>query len=195
MLAVLLLLLLIVGFVIASLPMRISRVALQNCKRLDGTWSPKRTLKESQKLADLFGAVLLALVCAVTITGTALFMVNSYIIPIPIAFNIFSVFDVDVVQWEANIEEGDLGDVGAQYEQWSQEQGFSSESARFWQDFLWEYWPSLTLWALVLAGLFYWFMGKFYVTTLVRYSEHVLKRQKAYQAWDMRKALRLKHHA
>lgn len=195
MLALFFIVMLIIGGVIASLPIQITRVALQNCKRLDGSWSSKRTIKESQKLADLFGAVALALICAVTITGFALYMVHSYIIPIPIAANIFSVFDVDAVQWEANIEEGELGDVGAQYEHWSQEQGFSGDSARFWQDFLWDYWPSLALWVLVLAALFYWFMAKFYVTTLVRYSKRVLKRQKAYQAWDTKQALCTEHHA
>lgn len=177
-----------IGIVLLSIPRAIFRVAWQNGMRRDGTWSRRRTLIEFRHFADLLGALLLALVLFATVTGGTLVLFHTYIAPIPLIADVFSVFNPDPEIWEAQMEKGDLGDLGEAYEQWSAEQGFSEHSARFWQDFLWENWVYLAAATLFLGGFFYWFIAKYYVKALAHYCKRVLKRQKKYLVWDVRKA-------
>jgi hypothetical protein len=58
------------------------------------------------------------------------------VVPIPIALKIFGASYIDPEVWEYNIEKGDLGDVGGEYEAWSKGHGFSRRTAIFWQYFL-----------------------------------------------------------
>ena len=69
--------------------------------------------------------------------ATPIVLVYGYVVPIPIALKIFGAFHINPVAWEYNIEKGDLGDVGAEYEAWSKDKGFGKRTAVFWQDFLW----------------------------------------------------------
>lgn len=172
------------GIVLVSIPRIILRVAWHNCMRHDGTWSRHRIGREIKHVGDLFGALLLALVLFTTVTGGALSLFHHYVAPLPLIADVFSVFDPDPTVWESRMETGDLGDLGEQYEKWNEEQGFSQENARFWQEYLWENWLSLAAAILLLGGFFYWFIAKYYVKALTHYSKHVLKRQKEYLARD-----------
>ena len=76
------------------------RSTLRNCVRLDGSISSKRTWGEIRRLFK-FGVVLLIIpLFFMAVNGMAVYFVHNYMIPIPIATDIFSVFDIDPVVWK-----------------------------------------------------------------------------------------------
>jgi hypothetical protein len=104
------------------------------------------------------------------------------VVPIPIALKIFSAYHIDPEVWEYNIEEDDLGDVGAEYEDWSEGYGFSKRTARFWQYFLWFTWPFLICYSLYAFALLYLFIIKFSGALFAYYKKKVLRRKVVYHA-------------
>ncbi|MBE9547178.1 MAG: hypothetical protein IMF10_06765 [Proteobacteria bacterium] len=64
--------------------------------RLDGSISSKRTWGEITRLFKLGVVLLIIPLSFVAVNGMVIYFVHNYIIPIPIATNIFSVFDEDV---------------------------------------------------------------------------------------------------
>jgi hypothetical protein len=102
------------------------------------------------------------------------------VVPIPIAVKIFGAYHLYPEMWEYNIEHGDLGDVGAEYEAWSKERGFSKQAAKFWQYFLWYTWPFLIGYALYSFALFYVFINKFSRALFAYYKRKVFRRKTAY---------------
>jgi hypothetical protein len=109
-------------------------------------------------------------------------LVDSYVVPIPLALKIFSAYHLDPEVWEYNIENGDLGDVGEEYEAWSKERGFGKQTAKFWQYFLWYTWPFLIGYALYSFGLFYLFIYKISRALFAYYKKRVLRREAVYYA-------------
>ena len=161
------------------------RSTLRNCVRLDGSISSKRTWGEFKRLLK-FGMVLLIIPLSfIAVNGMAVYFVHNYIIPIPIATDIFSVFNIDPVVWENSIENEALGDVGAQYEEWSRKKGFSPQSARFWQETLWSNWVFFVLFALYLVGTFYFFVVKMCSAVIIYHRKGLFRRKEIYYNMDL----------
>jgi hypothetical protein len=161
------------------------RSTLRNCVRLDGSISSKRTWGEIKRLLK-FGVVLLIIPLSfIAVNGMAVYFVHNYIIPIPIATDIFSVFNIDPLEWENSIENEALGDVGAQYEEWSRKKGFSPQSARFWQETLWHNWVFFTLFALYLVGTFYFFVVKMCSAVIIYHRKGLFRRKEIYYNMDL----------
>lgn len=100
--------------------------------------------------------------------------------------DIFSAFEVDAQAWEAAIETGELGDVGADYEAWGEGKGFSENRLRFWQEFLWSFWPMIVGVVVVFGIGFYWFMSRYFLRMLTKYGKGVVKRERKYRRYDLR---------
>jgi len=109
-------------------------------------------------------------------------LVHSYLVPVPIALKIFSAYHIDPEVWEYNIEKGNLGDVGAEYEAWSKGHGFSKRTAILWQYFLWYTWPFLIGYSLYAFALLYVFINKFSYALFAYYKKKVFRREAAYCA-------------
>ena len=80
------------------------RSTLRNCVRLDGSISSKRTWGEITRLFKLGVVLLIIPLSFVAVNGMVIYFVHNYIIPIPIATNIFSVFDIDPVVRELKMQ-------------------------------------------------------------------------------------------
>ncbi len=161
------------------------RSTLRNCVRLDGSISSKRTWGEITRLFKLGVVLLIIPLSFVAVNGMVIYFVHNYIIPIPIATNIFSVFDIDPVVWENSIENEALGDVGAQYEEWSQRKGFSPQSARFWQETLWSNWVFFALFTLYLVGTFYFLVVKMCSAVIIYQKKGLSRRREIYYNMDL----------
>lgn len=176
--------LILFGLFVLLMPTRVFRTAWANCSRRDGSWSRRRARSEAKHVTDFLGSVLFVLAAVVTATGTVVIVIHSYIVPIPIIVDILGAYDPDPVAWEANIEKGELGDVGARYENWGADHGLSDQSLRFWQEYLWQHWLALLIIGFIVGTCFYWLFAKFYVRAAVKYGQGVLKRKRAYAEWD-----------
>lgn len=185
MIYIILLIVLVVLGLAGPLPYRVFYVATRNVTRLDGTFSKGRLQREVRYATSLLGEFLLLVIIVVSISGFILLVIHEYIVPLPMVADMLSQFDLDPVQWEYNIEHGELGDMGAKYEAWSRSRGFSESSARFWQEFLWMQWIALAAIGSFLAYTGGRFLLHFYGTALVKYAHGVLSRNKAYRRRDL----------
>ena len=162
------------------------RSILRNCVRLDGSISLKRAWWEIRRLVKLGALLLIIPLSFMGVNGLAVYFVHNYIVPIPMAVDILSVFDIDPEVWENTIENEELGDVGAQYEEWSQKQGFSPQSARFWQETLWYNWLLLGLFTLYLLGSFYFWVVKLCSAVIIDHKKGLFRRKEIYYEIDLR---------
>jgi hypothetical protein len=153
-----------------------------NCFWPDGRLNRTRTWREVRYLARFLLSLLGVITLFLAICATPVVLVHSYVVPIPVALKIFGAYHLDPEVWEYNIENADLGDVGAEYESWSKEQGFSKKTAKFWQYFLWYTWPFLIGYALYLFTFFYFFIHKFCRALFAYYKKKVFRRQAVYYA-------------
>ena len=160
------------------------RTVLQNCLRSGKNISWYRTIKEIRRFSQLILKIFITIVFYISLNATLLFFCHEYIVPIPTVIKIFSYFDIDRVIWEQNIEIGQFGDIGAEYEQWSNEEGFSPRTGRFWQEFLWNNWYILIPLILYFGFSFYVSVFKFSFGMLMHYKKRVSRRRIFYGSVD-----------
>ena len=122
----------------------------------------------------------------VGINVIVLYALHNTIIPIPIAMDIFSVFDIDPAAWEHAIEEEEIGDVGAKYEDWSRSKGFSPKTAQFLQKHLWSNWAFYLVLAFYLLASFYLFVIRICICITSYYRKGLLERKETYFDRDLR---------
>ena len=125
--------LIFLGQLIFLIPKSSVQAVRANCRRSNGSWSSGRAKIELVEIVDVSGNLLMGFIIMLAMIIGPLFVVHNYIIPIEMAADIFGAFSLDAEEWEANIETGELGDVGAQYEDWGAKIGLSSTQLRFWQ--------------------------------------------------------------
>ncbi|MFO7738785.1 MAG: hypothetical protein R6V46_09950 [Desulfatiglandaceae bacterium] len=161
-------------------------LAMRNCVRLDGTMSWARTFGELTRLVKLTAVWVFAPLFFVSINIIILYALHNTIIPVPMAIDIFSVFNIDPVAWEHSIEKEALGDVGAKYEEWSRSRGFSLETAEFLQKHLWSNWIFYLIFALYLLAAFYFLVIRLCISITSYYKKGLLKRKETYFDRDLR---------
>ena len=173
-----------VAGVLLLLPYPSFRTALGNCERADGTQSRARTKRERKHAADFAARILLVPIIVVAVVGTSLIVVHEFVAPIPLLLDVMETYEVNSEAWERAIEHEELGDVGARYEEWSSRRGFEANTARFWQETLWNNW--MTLLALLVGGggVFYVAVSKFFVGASVAYQRGVGARAEEYRLHD-----------
>ena len=160
------------------------RTVLQNCFRLDKNISWSRTKKELRRFFKFVLKVLMVIILYIMLNAGFLFICHKYIVPMPTVIKIFSVLDVDPVVWEKNIEIGIFGDIGAEYERWSQNQNISPKMSRFWQEFLWNNWYILVALMLYFGSSFYLSVFKISMGFFKRYRKGVIRRKYFYYSVD-----------
>lgn len=160
------------------------RTVLQNCLRLDKNISWNRTKKEIRRWSQFVLKILMIIILYLIINAGFLFMCHKYIVPIPTVIKIFSAFNIDPVVWERNIEIGIYGDIGEDYERWSENQNFSPKMARFWQEFLWNNWYILIALMLYFGASFYLSVLKISMGFFKHYKKGVVRRKYFYYSVD-----------
>jgi hypothetical protein len=155
-------------------------VAFLNCFSSDGRFNRTRTFREIRYLTKFLLSWIVVIILFLAVCATPIVLVHSYVVPIPIALEIFGEYHFDPAAWEYNIEDGDIGDVGVKYEAWSKERGYSKQTAKFWQYFLWYFWPFLIGYSLYSFAFFYLFIYKFTSGLFAYYKRKVFRREQAY---------------
>ena len=184
-----------VAGIVLLLPYTALRIALRNTRRADGSRSQRRARRERRHAVEFAGHVLLVPLLVVAVAGSALVGVHRFVAPVPLLLDVAGAFDTDAAAWERAIEQERLGDVGAAYESWSRRRGFSYRTARYWQELLWAYWPTLVA-ILTLGGLlFYGLLARVYAGASAAYQRGVYRRQHQYRKRDARAAISQQNEA
>lgn len=137
-----------------NLPQGLMKASEDNCFRLDGGRSRRRSAQERKALRkvrkDLFAVFLI-----VAITGNVLVLaVHTQILPLPIVGKAFSVFSLDTKEWQDNLQATRVDDM---YEAWSRSKRGSTQDAVESQKLLWMGWPIVALGAAAwVLGCMYW---------------------------------------
>ena len=166
------------------------QTVLQNCFRSDKTISWARTKKEIGRFSQFVLMIFIIIVWYTAFNATLLFRWHEYIVPIPTVIKIFSVFDINPVVWEENIEIGIFGDIGEEYEEWIEEKDFSPETGRFWQEILWNYWYILIAIMLYFGVSFYFSVFKLSLAIFMRYEKSVSRQRIFYYSIDQHRSVR-----
>jgi len=141
----------VIDVFIRYIPPRLVNESLDNCMRMDGSWSSRRSAAESRahfKLRTDF----LALFLIVALTGNLLvFFIHSEMIPLPIAFKSMQLFRFDADTWKQKLRDEHIDQ---EFEQFSKSKYFTNyDGIRAKQDWLWYAWP------FVIVIGFAWLIG------------------------------------
>lgn len=162
---------------LAFTPRRIYQEAWKNRGRLDGQHSRRRMREEAVAFMRYFWDLLWVPGIGAVIVVSIATAIHYYIIPLPTAYEIFSLYHPDRQRWEQAMEEGRLGDLGAHYEAWAETRGYDYQTMRFWQQFLWNTWPVWILIGGVLIGGAWWIIQRGYRMASSAYLEGILERR------------------
>ena len=78
--------------------------AFLNCFRPDGSLNRTRTWREVRYLVRFLSTLLVVMLLFLIICATPIVLVHSYVVPIPIALEIFGAYHLDPEIWEARQE-------------------------------------------------------------------------------------------
>jgi len=157
-------------------------IVVLNCFWPDGTINLTRTWREVRYLGRFLSSVLIALMLFVGVTAAPIVWIHSYIVPLPIAAKILSVFHLDEETWEENIFKGEAGEVRKEYDNWSKEQGIGRETSMNLQKFLWHSWHILAAYGLFLLLSFYVLLVRSCHALFSKYKKQVIRRELVYSS-------------
>lgn len=161
---------------------------LRNCVHLDGKFSPERAKAELIHLI-LFLVVITAVpILYIGSNIVVIWSVHKYIVPIPMAMKIFGSFNMDEEAWEDNIERdiSPMEKMSGKYDDWSSQNGVSTETSAMMQKMLWHSWPLYLVGGLFLGILFYLIVVRFCLSLIKDYHRHLIRRKMAYFDRDLK---------
>lgn len=135
------------------------------------------------------GEVLLVPILATTLLTGACFLVDRYLIPLPLLRDVVSLFDLRFSVWDENMESGRFGDVGLTYGEWAQSRGYSANTGFTIRKFLKNNWLALVILSAGLAFFVYWFVIRYYLSALVEYNKELYQRREKYRVLDVIRAV------
>lgn len=180
-------LILFVAFLLLALltfPWRLAAVAAGNAHRTDGSFSRKRARIEVRSGFSFMTEVLLAPILATTMIMGSLFVVDRYVIPLPLLRDVVSLFDAKFDVWDERMESGRFGDVGLTYGEWAKSRGYSANTSYTIRKFVKNNWLALTIVAVGGAVFIYWFVVQYYLSALIQYRNKVFGRREQYRVVD-----------
>jgi len=160
-------------------------MAWANTGRSDGSRSRKRVRIEAQRAASLLAEIVLVPVLAATILAGSIFMVDRYVIPMPLLRDVISLFDLRFSVWDENMETGEFGDVGITYGEWAASRGYSFGAGRTIRKFIKNNWLALVLISVVVSLLAYWFVMQYYLASIRAYKLELMRRREQYRLVDV----------
>ncbi|MGI9517642.1 MAG: hypothetical protein ACR2NP_11385 [Pirellulaceae bacterium] len=167
---------------IVCLPKRIRRAIRKNVQRLDGTISTRRRATErwyfANFLANSLGGVLLCLLMA----NAVVYVVHTTIVPLPLAAQAISQFNVDKATWAENLQNPAHGDIAGQFEAWQMSDGIRAGFDLFG---LVTTWPVVLLLGTFIGIVGFLALGHRYIKYLQYYEAEVGKRYQTYFTHDM----------
>lgn len=141
----------VVEFLVRRMPRKLQELSQQNCFRLDGSLSRRRTAIERRATRKVRWD-LLAVVLIIAFTGNWLLVtIHTQVIPLPLAARSMQLFDLDIENWKHNLRQAE---VDAEYERWATgDAALSATDLRDRTMFVWRSWPSVVffcgLWVVV----------------------------------------------
>jgi hypothetical protein len=178
---------------ILAFPWRLLSIAIANARRADGTLSRKRARIEYRKVGSFVAEVVLVPLLATTLLTGSLFVVDRFVIPLPLLRDVISLFDVRFSVWDENMETGEFGDVGMTYGEWAASRGYSAGTSRTIRKFMKNNWLPLTLLAILAAVFVYWFVVRYYLSVLLAYRGQLLERRERYRLIDVVRSIEVIH--
>ena len=146
---------LIIFFIVLVFNVYSVSLAVKNCVRLDGSISRKRVLWEFKYLVRYYGAILLVVLLHVLMVYVCVFLVHTYILPIDIVEDAFSLLESDAATWKDAIRHGPQGSLDQQYEDWGVQRGYSPNVIKSIANFLFRNWLPLLIILFVIAVAVY----------------------------------------
>ncbi len=167
-----------------TFPWRLAAVAVRNVRRADGSLSGKRLRIEMRGAVSFMTEVLLAPVLATTMLVGGVFVIDRYVIPLPLLRDVVSLFDAKFDVWDERMESGRFGDVGLSYGEWARSRGYSANTSYSLRKFLKNNWLALAVVVVAGAVFIYWFVVQYYLSALLQYRNKVAGRRERYRASD-----------
>ena len=124
-------------------------------------------------------------VLAATILTGSVFMVDRYVIPLPLLRDVISLFDIRFSVWDENMETGAFGDVGVTYGEWAASRGYGAGTGRTIRKFIKNNWLGLVLISIAIAFLVYWFVVQYYLASVIAYKRELTRRREQYRLVDV----------
>ena len=174
-----------------AFPWRLVRIAASNSRRVDGSISRKRAGIELKQGSNFMAEVLLVPVLATSLFMAAFFVVDRYVIPLPLLRDVLSIFDTQFAVWDENMESGQFGDVGVTYGEWARSRGYSENTGYTIRKFLKNNWLALAVVSVVAGGFFYWFITRYYLSALKAYNKKLMRRRENYRYVDVRRSIEI----
>lgn len=164
------------------IPQDITRTAISNCARLDGTKSQRRKRIEYKYFSGLLFGILVIPVLLMGIHAGLFVLLNQlHVESIPKEW-------VDEIE-RADTNEGEVGDALEQFTEWNQQQqNFAHSAPVYWYNELQNNWIFLAADSVLLGILLYWVIGPFYMGLVAMYREGVEERSRLYIQIDHRRA-------
>jgi hypothetical protein len=174
-----------------AFPWRLARIAASNSRRVDGSISRKRAGIELKQGSSFMADVLLVPVLATSLFMAAFFVVDRYVIPLPLLRDVLSLFDAQFAVWDENMESGQFGDVGVTYGEWARSRGYSENTGYSIRKFLKNNWLALVVVSVVAGAFFYWFTTRYYLSALKAYNKKLMRRRENYRYVDVRRSIEI----
>ena len=176
------LLILAVGEVlIRNVPRSILNRAVENCIRMDGSWSRGRQSVERVSLSRLKGNLVFVMFLCVAPSLFGLWVFNREVIPLGLGVDAMSSIKFDSDQWKAQ-----LGDQERQFDEWQRTTAASKGmSAQQHKKLLWFTWPAIVALALMWIGVMALVISRYYVYCMRKYHQSVYSRASDYRWRDL----------
>jgi hypothetical protein len=179
------------ALVLFAFPWRLARIAASNSRRVDGSLSKKRAGIELKQGGGFMAEVLLVPVLATSLFMAGFFIVDRYIIPLPLLRDVLSLFDTQFAVWDENMESGQFGDVGISYGEWARSRGYSDNTGYTIRKFLKNNWLAMVVISVAAGAFFYWFTTRYYLSALKAYNKRLMRRRENYRYVDVRRSIEI----
>lgn len=162
-------------------------LGVKNCLRIDGSISKKRVLIEIDRFVRYFETIFFVVLLLVFMVYLSVFLVHTYIIPINIVEDSFSLFEFDAVAWKEAIKDDLKGGLDQQYEDWGVKQGYSKNVIKSLAKVFLQYWFPLLIILFILVVVVYFVQIKVLAGITKHYYERALLRRQAYYRVDLKR--------
>lgn len=182
-----LLLVILVGFVFAamSVTQECRRMAIANCRRLNGTWSLDRLRRELAAFQDYIGNLAVPLALPVLLSLVVSQFVIQNLMPADQIIEAFAEYSTDGIEWKDRLQ-----DLGHEHQEWLARNGIAGgEEAEQFQRTLWYGWPLLVVVTLSFCIFCVWGMLGVSRLAVFEYVSGVRSRRTDYARFDVNRMM------
>jgi len=164
-----------------NLPRSVRTAIATNCRRPDGSWSPRRERAENKAVRKLQCDLLVVVVVVLLATNALIWTVDSEVIPLSIGMDAVGSFRL--TGWRES-----LADEVQQFELWGQQQRMSSAEVETRKRILWQCWPAFILIGLGWMALAFSIVQAAYFFAIKELADSIRNRAEQYRTLDVSRA-------